>query len=137
MRHSHKQEMELLTCACTSFHFCQLITDHWRGRTSFLSSEINILYFLFFIFYFLFFYFLFYFLFSILFYFILFYSIYFFPFVFFTMNHLLYKWGLAFWMDRFCLVFACLLSAMLDTMIARVLAVLPVGINFSLSFNMQ
>ena len=43
LRHTHKQEMELPTCVCTSFHFCQLFTDHWRGRTSFLSSEIIIL----------------------------------------------------------------------------------------------
>ena len=48
--HLYKQEMELWTSVCTSFHFCQLFTDHWRGRTSFLSSEIDI-YFLFFIFF--------------------------------------------------------------------------------------
>ena len=28
-----KQEMEWWTYVCTSFHFCQLFTDHWRGRT--------------------------------------------------------------------------------------------------------
>ena len=28
LRHTHKQEMELRTCVCTSFHFCQLFTDH-------------------------------------------------------------------------------------------------------------
>ena len=36
----HKQEMELQTYACTSFLCCQLFTDPWRGRMSFLSSEI-------------------------------------------------------------------------------------------------
>ena len=28
LRHTHKQEMELTTCVCTSFYFCQLFTDH-------------------------------------------------------------------------------------------------------------
>ena len=32
--------MELRICVCTSFHLCQLFTDHWRGWTSFLSSEV-------------------------------------------------------------------------------------------------
>ena len=44
LQHTHKQEMELQTCVCTSFHFCQLLTDYWIGRTSFLSSEIIILF---------------------------------------------------------------------------------------------
>ena len=54
-------------CACISFHFCQLFTDHWRGRTSFLSSEIIInliCYLLFIYFYFILYYFLFFILFS-------------------------------------------------------------------------
>ena len=44
MWHTHKQEIELRTCVWTSFHFCQMFTDHWRGRTSFLPSEIIILF---------------------------------------------------------------------------------------------
>ena len=44
LRHMHKQEMELCTCVCTSCYICQLFTDHWRGRTSFLSSETIILF---------------------------------------------------------------------------------------------
>ena len=67
MRHTHKEEMELWTCVCTSIHFCQLFTDHWRGRTPFLFSEIIILFY-FILFYFILFYF-------ILFYFNLFYFI--------------------------------------------------------------
>ena len=27
LRHTHKQEMELRTCVCTSFYFCHLFTD--------------------------------------------------------------------------------------------------------------
>ena len=50
LRHTDKQEMELPTCVCTSLHFCQLLTDHWRGRTSFLSSEIIIIIFYFILF---------------------------------------------------------------------------------------
>ena len=84
MRHTHKQEMELWTCACTSFHFCQLFTDHWRGRTSFLSSEIIILFY-FILFYFILFYFiLFYFILS---YFILFYLILFYISIFYFLFH--------------------------------------------------
>ena len=44
--HMHKQEMELPTCVCTSCHFCQLFTDHWRGRSSFLSFNMIILFYL-------------------------------------------------------------------------------------------
>ena len=46
MGHTHKQEMEFWTYVCTSFHLCQLFTDHWRVKTSFLSFEI-IIYFIF------------------------------------------------------------------------------------------
>ena len=28
LRHMHKQEIEFWTCVCTSFHYCQLFTDH-------------------------------------------------------------------------------------------------------------
>ena len=44
--HTHKQEMELRTCVCTFFHFCQLFTDHWRGRMLVLSSGISLIFYL-------------------------------------------------------------------------------------------
>ena len=33
LRHTHKQEMELRTCVCTSSYFCHLFTDPCWGRT--------------------------------------------------------------------------------------------------------
>ena len=44
LRHTHKQEFDFWTCVCASFHFCQLLTDHCRGRASFLFSGIIILF---------------------------------------------------------------------------------------------
>ena len=35
LRHTHKQEMELRTCVCTSYYFCHLFTDPCWGRTCF------------------------------------------------------------------------------------------------------
>ena len=65
-------EVARRTCVSTSFHFCQLVTDCWRGRTSFLSSKINLLFYFILIQYTLFYIILFYFISSyFLFYFIL------------------------------------------------------------------
>ena len=88
LRHTHKQEMELKTCVCTSSYFCHLFTNSCWGRTYFffiwnnvylfffyyIKSYITLHMFKFFLYIFLlFFYFIF--LFSILFYFILFHFI--------------------------------------------------------------
>ena len=60
-----------------------MITDHWRGRTSFLSSEINIFYFYFLLIIYFLFFFIFYFLFFI----------YLFLFIYLFIYFYFYLWG--------------------------------------------
>ena len=44
LRHTHKQEMELKTCVCTSSYFCHFFTNSCWGRTYFFLSEIMLIY---------------------------------------------------------------------------------------------
>ena len=44
LRHTHKQEMELKTCVCTSSYFCHFFTNSCWGRTYFFLSEIMFIY---------------------------------------------------------------------------------------------
>ena len=39
LRHTHKQEMELRTCVCTSSYFCHLFTDPCWGKTYFFLNK--------------------------------------------------------------------------------------------------
>ena len=53
LRHTHKQEMELLTHDCTSSCFCHLFTDPCQGKTYFFLSELYLVLFYTTLFYFI------------------------------------------------------------------------------------